>query len=222
MKYLKSSILISGAKIRINSETRRINSEKRRIVSKEEALYDLKEVLPLLFDCFYKGVELYSNRIIIYPIQCRDRLLETSIFRSCVIEGFEEIFADALKIGKYKRVVIRKNSYQILFKKLNNYNFPMNIVTRLSESIYNQLQLPLFNEDFGVTEPIIFFGYRKNSLGEMCDPKLVYIDDSRVRWIIEESDIERAHVTMVGKRPIKPQTGFLVKTKESLGRKKTS
>lgn len=210
-----SSTLKSGAKLRNNSE-------KRRIISKEEALYDLKDVLPLLFNCFYHGFEMYSNRITHYPIQCRDRLLETSIFRSCVIEAFNENFADALKFGKYKRVIVRKNNYQILFKKLNNYNFPMNIVTKLIESIYNQHQLTLFNEDFGVTEPIIFFGYRKNRLGEMCNPKLVYIDDNRVRWMIEESDIERTLFAFEEKKSKSSNTVSLVKSKESLKRKKSS
>lgn len=200
----------------------RNNFLKRRIISKKEALNDLKEVLPLLFQSFNEGVKLFNDRISHYPMSCRDRLLETSVFRSCVIERFEENFAEALKIGKYKRVVIRKNNCQILFKKLNNYNLPMNIVTRLTESIYNQVQEPLFNEDFGVTEPIIFFGYRKNRFGEMCAPKLIYIDNNRVQWSIEESEIQKSQPMIIGKRPITPERGALVKPKESVKRKKTS
>ncbi len=215
MKSIFFSSIVSGAKLRNNST-------KRRIISKKEALNDLKDVLPLLFRSFYDGVELFTERIIHFPVMSRDRLLETSVFRSCVIERFNKNFAEALKIGKYKRVVLRMNNYQILFKKLNSYNFPMNIVTRLTESIYNQLKLPLFDDSFGITEPIIFFGYRKNSIGEMCNPKLVYVDDNRVQWMIEESDIEVTHVKTIGKKTIDSTSGSLVKPKELLKRKKSS
>lgn len=213
-KSVKSTFK-SGAKVRNNSE-------KRRIISKIEALSDLKDVLPLLFRSFHEGIKLFNDRIIQFPVNSRDRLLETSVFRSCVIERLEENFADALKIGKYKRVVLRKCNYQILFKKLNNYNFPMNIVTRLSESIYNQIQLPLFDESFGISEPIIFFGYRKNIFGEMCDPKLVYVDDKRVQWTINESEIDETPVNVLARKPINSENDSLVKPRELSRRKKSS
>lgn len=198
------------------------NFVKRRIISKKEALNDLMDVMPLLFKSFKEGVNLFNDRIVDFPVSSRDRLLETSVFRSCVIEKFEEIFSDALKIGKYKRVIIRRNGCQILFKKLNNYNLPMNIVTKLSESIYNQIQHPLFNESFGVSEPIIFFGYRKNRFGEMCDPKLVYIDEGRVQWVVNESEIQGSSVVDMTNRVPKSDTGTLVRVKQSKKRSKSS
>ncbi len=198
------------------------NTQKRRIISRKEALKDLKDVLPLMFQSFNEGVQLYAERIIIFPIDCRDSLLETKILRSCVIENLKKNFPENVQIGKYKRVILRKNGYQILFKKLDSYNLPMSIVTGLSSSIYNQMKLPLFNNDFGITEPIIFLGYQKNKFGIIRNPKLVYIDDERMQWVIDGSDIQSINRTLLRVERPNIGNGKLVKAKDSVQKKKTS
>ena len=57
---------------------------------------------------------------------------------------------------------------------------PMNLRTKMTDSIENQLQGRLFQDDEDPTAPILFFGYKKNQFGELVDPKLVYIEEYKV------------------------------------------
>lgn len=67
---------------------------------------------------------------------------------------------------------------------------PMNIRTRNDDAIRNQAQLSLFDGEYDITTPILYFGYQKSRMGELSDPKLVYIDEDKVKWIITDDDIK--------------------------------
>lgn len=71
---------------------------------------------------------------------------------------------------------------------------PMNVKTFLSDAIANQLQYSLFNDSNEVIDPIVFFGYRKDRFGNIISPKLVYIDENHVKWIIDSNDIKEVKV----------------------------
>ena len=75
------------------------------------------------------------------------------------------------------------------FLYLDKNDMPMNIRTVLSDSIENQLQGSLFEDDYDGTSPILFFGYKKDSLGLFVQPKLVYIDEGKVCWEINENNL---------------------------------
>jgi hypothetical protein len=65
----------------------------------------------------------------------------------------------------------------------------MNIKTEHSDAIINQVQLDLFEESgdsSASAEPIVFFGYKKDRFGVIGEPKLVYIDENRIKWTIAE------------------------------------
>jgi len=87
--------------------------------------------------------------------------------------------------------------YIILFKKLDKNDMPMNIRTKMTDSIENQLQGRLFQDDEDPTAPILFFGYKKNQFGELVDPKLVYIDENKVKWAINKPATEGLKPTVV-------------------------
>lgn len=66
----------------------------------------------------------------------------------------------------------------------------MNVRTKLVDAIANQLQLSLFDDYPEVIDPIVFFGYQKDKVGGITNPKLVYIDENQVRWGIDEAEVK--------------------------------
>lgn len=199
------------------------NSErfnKRREVSKEECLHDLRGELPKIFTAYIKGVEKYNKVMEEFPLEARIRL-DAPLLVSCIIQQIQKRFPDNWKFGRYKRFTLRISDYLILFKKLNNNNKPMNIKTKHVNSISNQLQLSLFNDDSFFTDPILFFGYKKDKSGEVISPQVVYIDEDSVKWIISENEI----VTKLNKEAsLIDNTGkdAQVSVKENLKRGKAS
>lgn len=191
---------------------------KRRQVSKDECLYDLGRALPKMFKAFNKGVKLFNKTMEDIPVDSRIRV-EAPLLNSRVAQCMQEEFPDKWKFGKYKRFVLHVSDYLILVKKLNNHDKPMNIKTKHVNSISNQMQLSLFNDDSFFTSPIVFFGYKKDKSGEIVSPQLVYIDEDKVKWIITEND-----VTTIGDNPISinPSKSIDVTIKEHLRSKKAS
>lgn len=165
-----------------------IKQQKRRIVSQKECETDLKLVLPLFFQAFYEAVELFKKEIGLTPPTARVRNYEATLLNSKILQCVQKYFPDNWCFGKYKRFILRLNGYRVLVKKLNKYNKPMNVKTKNTVAIGNQMQLSLF-EDEDVSDPVLFFGYRINSIGEIISPKLVFIDEDQVKWQITMDDI---------------------------------
>lgn len=170
-------------KVKIN-----FNSRKRKLASLEGTNVDLKNDLPKLFTAFYEAVKDFEAEIAFTPLEARARGLEASLLNSKVLHRIQQQFPFDWKFCKYKRFVLRIRGYNLLVKMLNSKNMPMNIMTKNSMAINTQLSLPLF-EDFEVDDPILYFGYKKNKLGFVTDPKLVYIDEGKVNWTISESNV---------------------------------
>jgi hypothetical protein len=162
---------------------------KRRTAKDTECQIDLQKELPLIFNAFKNAASTFEKEVIQTPIEARGRGFEASLLNSKMIHSIQTTFPNNWKYGKYKRFILRVNKYSILFKKLNNKNMPMNINTNFSTAISNQFTMSLFDEGTTSIDPILFFGYKKNKLGNITEPKLIYIDDSTLQWTITEENI---------------------------------
>ena len=176
--------------IQIYENDSNTRQNKRRLATKTNVMLDLKDELPLLFDAFKEAHELYEHEIRRTPPEARARGFEALSLNSKMIQCVQKRFPNNWKFGKYGRFILRVNSYVILFKKLDKHDRPMNIKTKSVKAISNQLSLPLFNNVDFVEEPILFFGYKKNALGVVSQPKLAYLDEERVEWIVSANDIK--------------------------------
>tara|TARA_Y100000815_G_C13253039_1_gene466316 strand:- start:177 stop:848 length:672 start_codon:yes stop_codon:yes gene_type:complete len=188
---------------------------KRRLAKLEGVKHDLKNELPLLFQTFKYAYELYESEILNTPPLARARGFEASLLNSKMIQAVQKYFPDKWVFGKYKRFTLRTKGYIILFKKLNQKNRPMNIKTNSVNAISNQISLPLFNEDSYIEEPILFFGYKRDRFGNISEPKLVYLDEDKVRWAITSKDIEDNNYIINTPRKVQPASPQLKKGKDS-------
>lgn len=191
-----------------------LRQDKRRIATIKGAKFDLKSELPLMFKAFKEAYELYESEIIKTPPEARARGYEASLLNSKMIQCIQKYFPNHWKFGKYKRFTLRTNGYIILFKKLDKYDKPMNIKTKSVEAISNQLSLPLFNDTNFVEEPILFFGYKKNRFGIISDPKLVYVDEERVKWVVTVDDINIDNIIDMTNKPQKAATPLIRERKK--------
>jgi len=162
---------------------------RRRLASLKGVTFDLKEELPVLFKAFKEAYELYEREIILTPPTARVRGFEASLLNSKMLQCVQKYFPNNWRFGKYKRFTLRVKGYILLFKKLDNKDMPMNIKTKSVQAISQQLSLPLFNSQTYIEEPILFFGYKRNRVGQVSEPKLVYVDENRLKWIITNNEI---------------------------------
>lgn len=163
---------------------------KRRLATETECKNDLRNELIPMFEAFNLACINYESEVIQTPIGARARGFEASLLNSKMIQSIQTTFPNDCKFGKYKRFILRLEGYTVLFKKLNNKNMPMNIKTKYSLAINDQLAMSLFEDTSTAVDPILFFGYRKDKFGNVIDPKLVYIDDNKVNWTITEKDVQ--------------------------------
>ena len=147
-----------------------------------------------MFQAFSEAVELFEQEIVLTPLASRAKNFEASLLNSKMMQCIQKYFPDNWRFGKYRRFILRVKGYNVLFKKLNGKDMPMNVKTFLSDAIANQLQYSLFNDSNEVIDPIVFFGYRKDRFGNIISPKLVYIDENHVKWIIDSNDIKEVKV----------------------------
>ena len=163
---------------------------RRRLATLPEVKYDLKNELRLMFTAFYEAVKLYRREVQQTPPQSRSRGFEASLLNSKMIQSVQKHFPVNWEFSRYKRFTLRVNGYIVLFKKLTNKNMPMNIRTKAVDAISNQLTMPLFNDASFCQLPILHFGYHKDKFGQITNPRLVYIDEGNVKWVIDEASIE--------------------------------
>ncbi|MEO9533874.1 MAG: hypothetical protein ABJG68_02670 [Crocinitomicaceae bacterium] len=181
-------------------------------------MIDLKKELPLIFKAFSEAFEAYEKEVIQTPPEARARGFEASLLNSKMIHSIQNNFPVNWKFGKYKRFTLRINGYIVLFKKFNAKGLPMNIKTKSVEAISQQLSFPLFDDSTFVAEPILFFGYRKDKIGNIVDPKLVYIDEDQVKWTICNNDISTTKTVSIPKE----EKSVMPKLRESAKTKKAS
>lgn len=149
-----------------------------------------------MFIAFTEAIELFEKEIVLTPPIARGKGFEALLLNSKMMQCVQKHFPDNWKFGKYKRFILRIKGFNVLFKKLNNKDMPMNIRTVLADAITNQLQLSLFNDSNEVFDPIVFFGYQKDKFGNILSPKLVYIDEDKVKWIIDDKDINEQYTNI--------------------------
>jgi hypothetical protein len=162
---------------------------RRRLASEEGVRLDLESELDLMFKAFSEAKELFEQQVIMTPPEARSRGFEAQLLNSKMIQSIQKNFPNNWKFGKYKRFVLRTNGYQVLFKKLNKKGMPMNIKTKTVAAISQQTSLSLFDNTSSVQEPILFFGYQKDKIGEVKEPKLIYIDEDQCKWTITADQI---------------------------------
>lgn len=174
-----------------------IKAKRKRIINAKECEHELRDVLIILFDVFHQAVEKFNKEIQQTPPDARPRGFEAGLLNAKFVQCMQNSFSEDWRRGKYGRIMLYKNGYIIFFKKLNNKDMPMNIRTKMTDSIENQEQGTLFHDDDDVKAPILFFGYKKNRFGEIVDPKIVYIDEGRVKWNITENGMGHLKRTTV-------------------------
>ncbi|MDX9694383.1 MAG: hypothetical protein RBT49_01190 [Bacteroidales bacterium] len=190
-------------------------NEKRRLASLEGCKVDLKEDLPLMFKAFNQAFAAYESEVVQTPPEARARGFEASLLNSKMIQSIQSNFPINWKFGKYRRFTLRIKGYIVLFKKFDNRGLPMNIITKSVTAISQQLSLSLFDEVSFVAEPILFFGYRKDKMGNIADPKLVYIDEDKIKWTITHDEILTIKTTSISKEEKVAKPKF----KESINKK---
>lgn len=161
--------------------------EKRKRISKEDALLVLQSYHQGLMKAYYEAIDRYNMEIRQTIPEARTRL-NSVLLNAKLTESFIIHFPDNWKKGKYGRIIFRWEKIQMLIKKLNKNNKPSYIPTLLSDSIVNQLQSSLFEDDEAKEEPILIFGYTKNADGQLVHPRIVYFD-GEVKWMIDDNDI---------------------------------
>lgn len=161
--------------------------EKRKSINKESVLNLLNEYIRDIFKAYYKAVDKFNVEINQTIPEARTRLW-ASLLNAKLTESFIQQFPENWTKGKYGRVIFRWEEVQLLIKKLNKDNKPSYIPTLLSDSIINQEQLSLFDGDeASKEEPVLIFGYTKNSLGQITNPRIVYFN-GEVEWIIDQDE----------------------------------
>lgn len=209
--------ILSMANIVTNIETANRRG-KRRQVSREECLLDLKKDLPKFFLAFNKAVKKYNKVASMFNPNSKVRF-DASVLNTSIVESLQNEFSNNWKWGKYKRFILKLDEYMFLVKKFNNSNKPMNIKTKHVNTISNQLSLSLFDNDVYQDDPILFFGYKIDRMGEIFSPQIVYIDEDRVNWIVTENDVTAAETLFESNKSTK---SVKVSVKEQLVRRKAS
>ena len=174
--------------------------EKRRRISKEDALEVMKENFQELFIAYNDGLEHYNQIIMELRPEVRVRV-DSGILNACIAQSFMEQFPERWTQGKYGRIIFRWEKISLMIKKLNKNSKPSYIPTILSEAITNQRQVPLFDCEEAKEDAVLFFGYTKNSHGELLNPRLVFYDDE-VKWIANLDDITTKPVEEPATKPV--------------------
>lgn len=198
--------------IQINKSGRSINpAQKRtRVISKEECLHDLRGILPLLFKSHHSAVKEFNKGMEDTPPQHRVRGLDPSYFASKMIQCMSE-YGLEVQYGKHGRRIVYTNGYIILFKKFDRSGRPMNIKTKHNTAIEAQQAGNLFGCGDDGTAPILYFGYSVSPLGEICAPRLAYLDERRLKWAIIENDLATGKRAIAEITPKQPDGGVSVK-----------
>lgn len=163
---------------------------KRRLITEDELKIELKSELLRLFKVFKKSVEMYNKSFLSQVIVGQMvRNFEANCFNQCLVTNAFKEFPKGCAFGKYAKFSLRlSNGAIIQFKKLNGKGMPMNIKTINVDSINNQLALDLFG-DQNLYDPILYFGYKKDRIGQFIDPQIVYIDEGKIVFSMTEEQL---------------------------------
>lgn len=164
-----------------------IKNEKRKRIDKESALKLLNDHIRDIFSAYNNAVDKFNEEINQTIPEARTRLWAV-LLNAKLTESFIRKFPENWTKGKYGRVIFRWEEVQLLIKKLNKNSKPSYIPTILSDSIINQEQQSLFSDDEdSKEEPILIFGYTKDALGKIINPRIVYFN-GKVEWVIDQEE----------------------------------
>jgi len=160
---------------------------KRSLANVEACKLELKNELIEMFESFHEAVDKVNGIKTQFIPGSASRGFEATIMQSAFAESMMKKFGHKAFYGKGKRFIYLVKDYVILFKKLNNKGMPMNIKTGHVQDIMNQMQqLNLFANTEYNDGPILYFGYKKNNVGEFVDPQLIYIDEGKIVFTISD------------------------------------
>lgn len=178
-----------------------IKNEKRKRIDKESALELLNGHIRDIFSAYNSAVDKFNVEINQTIPEARTRLWAV-LLNAKLTESFIHQFPENWKKGKYGRVIFRWEEVQLLIKKLNKNSKPSYIPTLLSDSIINQEQQSLFaDDDASKEEPILIFGYTKDALGQITNPRIVYFN-GKVEWVIDQEEFALRHEAAAPKEEI--------------------
>ena len=147
-----------------------------------------------MFTAYFKAIDKFNVEIDQTIPEARVRLYST-LLNAKLVESFILTFPDNWTNGKYGRVIFRWDDVQIIIKKLNAKGKPSYIPTLLSDKILSQYQSDLFEgDDSAKAEPVLIFGYTKDKMGQLVDPRIVYFDND-VKWELTKDDVLMKPVT---------------------------
>ena len=178
-----------------------IKNEKRKRIDKESALKLLNDHIRDIFSAYNNAVDKFNEEINQTIPEARTRLWAV-LLNAKLTEAFIHQFPENWTKGKYGRVIFRWEEVQLLIKKLNKNSKPSYIPTILSDSIINQEQQSLFSDDEdSKEEPILIFGYTKDSLGQIINPRIVYFN-GKVEWVIDQEEFALRYIGKVSTEEI--------------------
>lgn len=186
-------------------------AKRKRVINPDECKFDLGDDITKLFMGFHEALPLYQQELGLTAPEDRVRTQAAVTLQSKVMQCWRRHFGDNVKRGKYDRLFLFNKGYVILFKKLGRNGMPMNIKTKNSTSIGNQYQGNLFGPDEDGNSPILFFGYTTNDFGVIVHPRIVYIDEEKVKWVIDEEGIQDNTLPQLDFAPTPPTGGVSVK-----------
>lgn len=186
-------------------------AKRKRVINPDECKFDLGDDINKLFIGFKEALPLYQKELGMTAPEDRVRTQAAVILQSKVMQCWRKQFGESVKRGKYARLLLYIKGYVILFKKLGRNGMPMNIKTVNATSIENQYQGNLFGPDEDGNSPILVFGYTTNDFGVIVHPRIIYIDEGKVKWTIEEEGIQDNTLPELDFGPIRPTGGVSVK-----------
>lgn len=171
------------------------NFEKRNSLSKEKCFERIKDHWFGMYNGYYNGVIRYNEVVREMKYSDIRRRVDSSILNYWISSCLRDEFPENYRKGKYGRVIFRFNGTQMLVKKLDKRSKPTYIKSMTTDAILNQNQLSLFEDEEGIEEPILFFGYTKDEFGTVSDPRIVYYDNG-VQWMITENDFKMKQIAI--------------------------
>ena len=189
--------IITSGNLAKDSDSYQNRQGKRRLTTLDEVKQDLNVNLGKLFNCYNKAIKMYNERYALVPPDKQIRNYSAVTFNQCLVLSAFESFAKKCFFGKYKRFYISLDGHTIQFKKLNSKGYPMNVKTGNVNDISSQLALDLFG-DSQAYNPILFFGYKTDKLGNFVEPQIVYIDEGVIKFVITEENIGNFNFQEIG------------------------
>lgn len=164
------------------------NNKKRKFLTKENCMKKISDNLHGVFTAYSNAVDKFNMEIRQTIPEARVRL-SAALLNAKMTESFIRTFPSNWRIGKYNRVIFRFDGVQLIIKKLDKTDKPSSIPTKFWTSISNQEQLSLFKDDTEVEEPILIFGYTKDRMGQIDNPRIIFYDGEK-KWSITREDVK--------------------------------